>query len=84
MLTIRDTQMTAPLRRWLSESHDDGQLPLVVEQIGVDVAIRRADGSALSDAEEIEIRALLAAHAVLPLTGPPSRPASRTRDEESN
>jgi hypothetical protein len=66
MLILRTT-LTRPLGRWLRESHDDGCAPLKVEQVGADIEVLRADGSALSADETIEVRARLAANAVKPL-----------------
>jgi hypothetical protein len=66
MLILR-TQLTPALQRWLRESHDDDCAPLLVEQVGADIRVTRADGSDLSDDETVEVRARLAANAVEPL-----------------
>ena len=66
-MKIMATKLTRALRGWLTSSHDDGHEPLRVEQVGPDIDVTRADGSELSAAEELEITARLAAHAVEPL-----------------
>jgi hypothetical protein len=64
---ILRTTLTPTLARWLRESHDDDCAPLLVEQVGADIRVVRADGSDLSDDETLEVRARLAANAVEPL-----------------
>lgn len=66
-MLIKHTRPTPSLVQWLSAAHDDGAPPLAVEAVGPDLRITRQDGSELSDTEQLEVAALLAAHAVSPL-----------------
>lgn len=66
-MLIRDTALTEALVRWLRESNDDDRPALRVTERGSAIEVLRADGGELSPAEELEIKARLAAHAVEPL-----------------
>lgn len=79
-MILHGVTLTPALAAWLRAAHDDGAYPLDVRVIrrirgGVDVGpagidVTRANGSTLSQTEETEVRALLAAHAVEPLGMP--------------
>jgi hypothetical protein len=59
-------RVAPPSRRLLAllrEAHDDGQPALDVLHDPPALVVRRADGTDLSRAEEVEVRALLAADA---------------------
>lgn len=66
-MLIKNTRPTPGLVQWLSAAHDDGARPLAVEAVGPDLRVLRQDGSELSETEQLEVTALLAAHAVAPL-----------------
>lgn len=62
-MLIARVRLTPGLRRWLEGAHDDGQPALKVAQVDDHILVTRADGAELSEDEQIEITALLAAHA---------------------
>lgn len=66
-MIVTHTILTPALRRWLEAGHDDDWPPLLVRQVGESVEVTRADGCELSDREQTEVTALMAAHAVEPL-----------------
>jgi hypothetical protein len=70
ILPIRATILTEALVAWLRRAHDDDTPALRVFSHGETVTVLRHDGADLSETEEIEVRALLAAHQVEPLRMP--------------
>ncbi len=74
-MIIQGVALTPALAAWLRSAHDDGREPLFVIELG-DGSIRVAPSDArqclgLSPTEEIEVRALVAAHKADPfVTGP--------------
>ena len=66
-MLILETELTAGLIWWLSQAHDDGCEALQVRQAGAHVQVTRQGGGDLSDTEQNEVIALLAAHSVSPL-----------------
>jgi hypothetical protein len=61
MTYLRDHALSGRLAALLRGAHDDDEPELSVLHDPPALVVRRADGSELSHAEEVEVRALLAA-----------------------
>lgn len=76
-MIVRDLVLTPALEQWIRDAHDDGQEPLDITDLSdpddredggaTSILVARADLSELSATEQVEVRALVAAHAVEPL-----------------